>query len=43
VGAAFAGGGFHWHETISAAVVAFLIATWISNFFFPNAARRCLG
>ena len=43
VGAAFAGGGFHWHETISAAVVAFLIATWISNFLFPNAARRCLG
>jgi len=24
VGAAFAGGGFHWQETISAAVVAFL-------------------
>ena len=41
-GTAFAGGGFYWQEAITAAVVAFLVATWISNSLFPNAARRCL-
>jgi hypothetical protein len=39
-GTALAGGGFYWQETITAAVIAFLIATWISNFLFPNATRR---
>ena len=41
-GAAYAGGGFYWEETMAAAVLAFLIAMWLSNFLFPNATRWCL-
>ena len=42
VGAAFVDGNANWQNTISAGVLAFLIAMWIANFVFPNAARWCL-
>ena len=42
VGAAFVDGGANWQDTISAGVLAFLIAMWITNFLFPNATRWCL-
>jgi hypothetical protein len=42
IGAAYASGGFHRDETIGAAVIAFLVAMWMTNFLFPNMTRRWL-
>ena len=39
-GATYAAGGFYWQEAISSAVLAFLIAMWLADVFFPT--TRCL-
>ena len=35
-------GGFDPDKMIAAALIAFLVATWTSNFLFPSMTRWCL-
>lgn len=42
VGAVYAAGGVYFEETFGAAILAFFIAMWMSNFLFPKVTRWCL-